>query len=140
MAQTSISKTVHGKAPKVPFIAIADTLLPRDYELSVVLIADKLGKKLNMEHKGRNYPTNVLSFPLSEGSGEIFINVRKAQREAFKFHNLAVEPPIGGSTAKFLLTKHITYLFIHGCLHLAGYDHGAKMELLEQKYLKKFSQ
>jgi probable rRNA maturation factor len=126
MAHTSISKTIHSKAPKVPFTLIADAILPSDYDLSLVLIADTLGKKLNQEHKGRNYPTNILSFPLSPDAGEIFINVRRTQREAHKFNH---------ST-----TKHITYLFIHGCLHLCGYKHGDKMELLEQKYLKKFSQ
>jgi ssRNA-specific RNase YbeY (16S rRNA maturation enzyme) len=35
--------------------------------------------------------------------------------------------------------KHITFLFIHGCLHLAGHAHGGTMEALEQKYLRKFS-
>ncbi|MCD5384649.1 MAG: rRNA maturation RNase YbeY [Candidatus Pacebacteria bacterium] len=126
MANTTITKTIRSKAFKISYISIADSILPKDYELSLVLIADTLGKKLNKKHKGRDYPTDVLSFPLSDNLGEIFINVRKAQREAKKF---------GHSGA-----KHVKYLFIHGCLHLAGYDHGDEMELLEQKYLKKFSQ
>ncbi len=124
MANTLITKTIRQKAPKVPFVLIANAILPKDYELSVVLIADKLGKKLNQKYKNRNYPTNVLSFPLSKSSGEIFINIRKAQREAKKFNHSTI--------------KHIKYLFIHGCLHLTGYKHGKSMELLEQKYLKKF--
>jgi len=126
MADVLVSKTIHSKAPRVPFVSIGEDILPNNYELSVVLIADKLGKKLNNEHKNHNYPTNVLSFPLSEQSGEIFINVRKAAREAHKFDHTT--------------TEHIKYLLIHGCLHLCGHDHGNQMELLEQKYLKKFSQ
>lgn len=126
MANTQVTKTIRGKAPNVPFLNIANSILPKDYELSVVLIADKLGKRLNQEYKDRDYPTNVLSFPLDSESGEIFINVRRAQSEANKFEHTT--------------TEHIKYLFIHGCLHLAGYTHGEEMELLEQKYLKKFSQ
>ena len=126
MANILVTKTIKGKAPNVPFLNIANSLLPKEYDLSVVLIADKLGKRLNQEYKGRDYPTNVLSFPLELNSGEIFINVRKAQREANKFNHTP--------------TEHIKFLFIHGCLHLAGHAHGEEMELLEQKYLKKFSQ
>ncbi len=32
----------------------------------------------------------------------------------------------------------LIFLFIHGCVHLKGYDHGAKMEKVEEKFRKKF--
>jgi rRNA maturation RNase YbeY len=35
--------------------------------------------------------------------------------------------------------EHLTYLFIHACLHLKGLDHGEAMEREEQKYLKQFA-
>jgi len=125
MISFSLSKTVRSRAPQIPFADIATAILPKGYNLSLVLIGDALGKKLNQEHKGRDYPTNILSFPLSTDSGEIFINVRRAEREAKKFTHTP--------------TKHIQYLFIHGCLHLAGYPHGGTMDVLEKKYMKKFS-
>ncbi len=125
MTSFSLSKTVQSKAPRVPFAEIASAILPKSYDLSLVLIGDTLGKRLNQEHKGRDYPTNILSFPLSSDSGEIFINVRRAERDAKKFAHLP--------------TKHVGYLFIHGCLHLAGYPHGGTMERLEKKYMKQFS-
>jgi len=124
MANFSLSQTVHSKAPRIPFADIANTILPKDYDLSLVLIGDALGKRLNQKHKGRDYPTNILSFPLSETEGEIFINVRRAERDTKKFNHGKVQ--------------HIQYLFIHGCLHLAGYPHGGTMERLERKYLKQF--
>lgn len=108
----------------MPFKEICSDILPNDYELSLVLIGDMLGKKLNKEHKGRNTPTNVLSFPLSDSDGEIFINVRRAERDAVKFGHSVYE--------------HIQYLFIHGCLHLAGYSHGNKMENMEKNMMVKF--
>ncbi len=125
MTSFSLSKTVRSRAPRIPFSEIATTILPKSYELSLVLIGDALGKRLNKEYKDRNYPTNILSFPLSTDSGEIFINVRRAEREAKKFNHTSKE--------------HVQYLFIHGCLHLAGYPHGGTMERLEEKYMKKFS-
>ena len=125
MTSFSLSQTVHSKAPNIPFADIATAILPKDYDLSLVLIGDALGKRLNREHKGRDYPTNILSFPFSETEGEIFINVRRAERDAKKFNHKKVQ--------------HIQYLFIHGCLHLAGYPHGGTMDALEQKYMKKFS-
>ena len=121
----SLSKTVRSKTPRIPFADIASAILPADYELSLVLIGDTLGHRLNKDHKGRDYPTNILSFPLDTTTGEIFINVRRAERDAKKFSHTPIE--------------HIQYLFIHGCLHLAGHPHGSTMDSLEQKYMKKFS-
>ncbi len=125
MSTFSITKTTHGNAPQLPFSDIASIIMPKEYDLSLVLIGDFLGKKLNKEHKNRNYPTNVLSFPLSENEGEIFINIRRAERDAPKFNHTYEE--------------HVQYLFIHGCLHLAGHSHGGTMEALEKRYMKQFS-
>ncbi len=125
MSTLTVHKTIRKRHSSVSFANIANTILPKNYDLSLVLIGDTLGRKLNKEHKNRDYPTNVLSFPLEKLSGEIFINVRRAERDADKF---------GHSKA-----KHLAYLFIHGCLHLAGYDHGSIMDKLELKYLKKFT-
>lgn len=122
MRDFSIQTTLKHRVPRIDFSHIANKILPNSYSLSLVLIGDYLGKKLNQEHKGRSYATNVLSFPLSHDSGEIFINVRKAAREA---------PAYNHSTR-----EHIAFLFIHGALHLAGHDHGDTMEQLEQKYMK----
>lgn len=111
--------------PRISFEKIAHDILGTQYELSLVLMGDHLGKRLSQEHKGKNTPTNVLSFPLAKNEGEIFLNVRRAEREAKRF----------GHTHK----EHIAFLFIHGCLHLKGHEHGSQMEKLEEKYLKKYT-
>lgn len=116
-----LRKTVRSATPRVPFEKIAHAILPKDYELSLVLVGDALGRELNQVHTGRTHPTNVLSFPLSSSSGEIFINVRRAERDAQAFNHT--------------VRQHIAYLFIHGCLHLSGLDHGATMERKEREYL-----
>ena len=81
-------------------------------------------KRLNGKFRGKNYATNVLSFPYARGEGEIFLNIPCAEREARKFG--------------VPLRSRMALLFVHGCFHLAGYKHGATMEKLEQKILRKF--
>jgi len=56
----------------------------------------------------------VLSFPLSKNSGEILICKSAAKPYT------------------------VDYLFIHGVCHLKGYKHGATMESIESRLLKKF--
>ena len=105
-------KNTTKKRPRVAFLDIKDAILGKRYELSLVLCGKDLMKRLSVEHKGNTKHTNVLSFPIDQSEGEIFINVH--------------EP-------------NIAHLFIHGCLHLKGYAHGEEMEKLEDKYLKKFT-
>ncbi len=84
-----------------------------------------LATRLNVERRGKSYTPNVLTFPLSDTSGEIFINLREAKRQAKKYG-----VPYREWTLK---------LFIHGLLHLEGMSHGDTMENKEQKLVKKYS-
>ena len=111
--------------PLLPLEDIKNTILGKKYSLSLVLIGNHLGKRLNQEYKGRNYPTNILSFPIDTYEGEIFINMRRVEIEAKKFDH----------TTK----QHLAFLFIHGCLHLSGLPHGDIMDTKEQFYMKKFN-
>ena len=109
----------------VDFEAIKNAVLGKRYELSLVLMADTMARRLSKEFKGNTEHTNILSFPIDERSGEIFLNVRRAGREARGF----------GYTQK----EHIIFLFIHGCLHLSGLEHGEEMEKEEEKFLRLFA-
>ena len=120
----SLATTLRGPYPRVPFARIKKTILGERYELSLVLIGDTLATRLNREHKGKTEPTNILSFPLTKTEGEIFLNVRRAARDAKKF----------GHTH----TQHIAFLFIHGCLHLSGMHHGNALEKKEEALLAQF--
>ncbi|MEK7098333.1 MAG: rRNA maturation RNase YbeY [Patescibacteria group bacterium] len=109
---------------RLPFDKIATAALPKGYQLSLVICGDRLAQRMNKEYRKKTYRPNVLSFPLSKTEGEIFLNVRKAAREA-RLEGISTN-------------ARIALLFIHGCFHLAGYKHGDRMEALEQKVLKKF--
>ena len=102
---------------------IKNIILGKNYELSLTLVNNKESKKLNKKLRNKNKPANVLSFPLEEKAGEIYLDL-ETKKEAPDFN-------MGHK-------KYLTYLFIHGCLHLRGHDHGDKMEKLEDKYLKIF--
>ena len=107
------------------FAKIASEILPADYELSLVFVGDKKAQTLNKKYRNKDYIPNVLSFPIDKKSGEIFINLKQLEKETVKF--------------QMDFPTIIIYMFIHGCLHLKGLDHGAKMDSLEKKYLKMFA-
>lgn len=122
-----ISYTTKGNSglTGLPFATIKDAILGKKYELSLMFVGDTLSRRLNRERRGKTYVPNILSFPLSNELGEMFINPRKAKIECKKF----------GYTFK----EHIVFLFIHGCVHLKGFDHGPEMDKLEKKFRIKFN-
>ncbi len=114
----------NGKLPEIPFISIKEKILGTRYNLTVIFCTPQESKERNNAYRGKDYPTNILSFPLSEKEGEIYISLATARNDAKNFNM---------SYLSFLYL-----LFIHGCLHLKGYDHGSTMESLETKYHKQF--
>jgi probable rRNA maturation factor len=110
--------------PNHPYAKIAEKILSVKYDLSLAFIGERRAQALNKAHRGKDYIPNVLSFPLDTKTGEIYICPEVAKREA-KNYGMTVNGYIG-------------YLFIHGCLHLKGYDHGATMEKAEQRYVRVF--
>ena len=83
-------------------------------ELSLVLAGDGLLRRLNREYRGKDKPTDVLSFPGDGGEaglGDIVISVAEAERNARRF----------GRT----LPQELDVLALHGFLHVLGYDHEA---------------
>jgi len=108
----------------IPYDKIANAVLGKNYELSLVVCGDDLARRMNKEYRKKNYKPNVLSFPLSRSEGEIFLNVRAAAREARRY--------------KVPLRDRLAFLFVHGCFHLKGLSHGRIMEAQEQRILRAF--
>ncbi len=96
---------------------------------SVVLTSDREVKRLNARHRGRNKPTNVLTFdsPVpAQNWGDIVLARGTVTREA-----RAAGRPVA---------HHLGHLIIHGALHLRGFDHDAagdarRMEMAETRLL-----
>lgn len=119
----SLSSTI-AHYPKFPYEAIKDAVLGKKYELSLAFVGTKRAQKLNVAYRQKTYVPNVLSFPLDDAHGEIYICPEIAYPEAKDF-NLSED-------------GYIAFLFIHGLLHLKGHDHGATMESLERRFMKRF--
>ena len=62
-----------------------NAVLGEDYDLSVAIVEEKTIQDLNNKHRSKNLPTDILSFPLDEKNGEIFLNMEQAALEAPKF-------------------------------------------------------
>jgi len=103
--------------------------------LSITLVGDTKIQELNREHRGKDKPTDVLSFPLYEPGeapqpqaerllGDVVISVDTAKRQAAEY-----DAP---------LQNEIYRLLIHGILHVLGHDHmepeeRARMESEERR-------
>ena len=96
-------------------------ILGNRYDLSLVLCGPTLIKSLNKRFRGKDAPTDVLAFPLSETEGEIFLCPKMVK----------VKAQIFGEESEIYMRR----LFIHGLLHLKGMRHGSKMESQEEKIL-----
>jgi probable rRNA maturation factor len=125
MGFCTITNKTKGKLPRLPFVSIKNKVLGADYELGMSILTPLKQKQINFKYRGKNETTNILSFPLSETSGEITIDPIKVKKDAPLFN--------------MNYTQFFKYLFIHGLLHLKGFEHSSTMEKEEKKYLKMFS-
>jgi len=114
----------NGQLPSLPFLSIKEKILGKNYSLTIIFCTPEESKLRNKTYRDKDYPTNILSFPLDKNEGEIYISLATARKDAKNFDM---------SYQKFL---HL--LIIHGVLHLKGHEHSSTMEKLEDSYLNKF--
>ena len=89
---------------------------------TILLTSDHEVQRLNAKHRGRNKPTNVLTFD----SGDIALALGVVRREA--------------GAQKRRIQHHVAHLVVHGALHLRGHDHddpgvARRMEMQEARLL-----
>ena len=108
---------------------------------SILFADDAEVQALNREWRGKDKPTNVLSFPMLEREDLLDISP-DGPPELLGDIALALETCGREAAEKGLsLEQHATHLIVHGLLHLAGHDHeisdehARKMEQLEIKTL-----
>ena len=112
------------KMPRLVFLRIKNAVLGEKYELSVAVVCARKMHDLNKRWGNKDKTTDILSFPLSKDEGEIYISPAMAKKEAKNF-----DRPYD---------NFILFLFIHGLVHLKGYEHSSRMESIEVKFRKKF--
>jgi len=123
-ANFTLVNATKAKLPRLAFAQMKEAALGSDYILSVSIVSKETIRELNKKYRQIDEPTDILSFPLTAHEGEIYLNLEYAKKESKKF-NRTYENFLG-------------YLFIHGLVHLKGYDHSSKMEEIEVKLRKLF--
>ncbi|MFB4211862.1 rRNA maturation RNase YbeY [Shouchella sp. JSM 1781072] len=98
-----------------------------DSELSVTFVTEAAIHELNLEHRGIDRSTDVLSFALNDGEqeyeqmegmpnllGDIIVSISHIQRQAEEYNHS--------------FERELAFLVVHGFLHLLGYDHQSSDE------------
>lgn len=126
--QLDVQKRVRAWTPRRADIAAwATEALGRraaNAELSVRLVGRAEGRKLNAHYRGKDYATNVLSFPASEWAAAPAHAA--ASETVTPLGDLVICPPVLRAEAleqHKTLRAHWAHLVVHGSLHLIGYDH-----------------
>jgi len=114
---------------------ISKILKDKNGKISLIIVDDKKIHKINKEYRGVDKPTDVISFEYMEDKsavyggenivvGDIFISLDTAKKQALE-HNHSLEKELG-------------ILFVHGLLHVLGFDHNNDKEEVEmEKWAKK---
>ena len=99
--------------------------LRADAEIALRVVDEDEGRMLNRDYRGKDYATNVLTFPLAEEPllmGDIVLCAPVVAREAE-----AQQKP---------LLAHYAHLTVHGVLHLQGYDHETEAEAVQMESME----
>ncbi|QDF67927.1 rRNA maturation RNase YbeY [Shewanella sp. SNU WT4] len=98
-------------------------------ELTIRIVDEAESQSLNHDYRGKDKPTNVLSFPFEAPPGielpllgDLVICAKVVENEAL--------------TQNKALQAHWAHMVIHGCLHLLGYDHINDEEAEEMESLE----
>jgi probable rRNA maturation factor len=105
----------------------------RREDLNIVIVDAEEGRRYNRQFRGKDYATNVLSFPYEPLPGE----------KTTLLGDLVICAPVVAREAREQgkrVRAHYAHLTVHGVLHLLGYDHqveaeAQKMEALERRVL-----
>ncbi len=113
----------------------------KKYSFSLLLSDTKEIKYLNKKFRKKNKSTDILSFPnLTKKNLQI---LAKANQEIY-LGDIIINFKKMNTFSKDLFRKHFNILWIHGLIHLFGYDHKKntsykKMNVIEKKFLRKLN-
>ncbi len=111
----------------------------KKYSLSLQLSGEKEIKYLNNKFRKKNKPTDILSFPSETKKN---LNNLIASNSKIYLGDIIINIKKMNISSKVLFKNHLNILFVHGLLHLFGYDHKKNsnfktMNTIEKKFLKK---
>ena len=104
------------------WVAVALDGRIREADLAIRIVDNKEGRALNRHYRGKDYATNVLSFPAEMAEG---VKMPKGVKMPL-LGDLVICAPVVAREAreqKKPLAAHYAHLTVHGVLHLLGWDH-----------------
>lgn len=119
-----INNATRYSIPRIAFGDIKDFILGPKYELTINIVSSEEVRKLNKRYREMDMSTDILSFPIDERNGEIYFSFDDCEKMRHDFDRD--------------FDNFIAFLFIHGCTHLIGHDHGRIMDSIEARAQKKF--
>jgi probable rRNA maturation factor len=133
-------ETVLATIANSAYSAAMDVLeLDEHFNVSLLFTSNAAVQVLNRDWRGKDKPTNVLSFPA--GDSPVETEVEFLGDIALALETVAAEAADEGKTFE----HHTTHLLVHGFLHLCGYDHetgdddAEEMETLERAILARLA-
>lgn len=141
------SQTLRARLARLLEHPLLSEVAPEQASICLTLSDDQEVHELNHAYRGYDKPTDVLSFALTEGEemwlppgeptplGDIIISVETARRQADRgaLPRLAVALPQGWTWSA---RDEVSFLALHGLLHLLGYDHEEDSEAEEMEALE----
>jgi len=121
------------------WVALATREQAAPAEVTIRLVDDAESQQLNLDYRGKDKPTNVLSFPAQMEDFEAEFDIPELMEELGDdtyLGDLVINAPLvqrEASEQSKAVMDHWAHLVMHGCLHLQGYDHieDAEAELME---------
>lgn len=157
-AEVTTTETMSDHPATTTLIDTIETRLPMIYRMlelddpavSVLLADDATIERLNRRWRDVDEPTDVLSFPAHpsgsipdepEHLGDIIISIPTAEQYVTKqdhLQRIAGELEVDPDELDWTLVDELSFLFVHGLLHLMGYDHAethqeAQMRTMERR-------
>ena len=108
----------------------------READLAIRVVDSKEGRALNRHYRGKDYATNVLSFPADVAEG---VKLPKGVKMPL-LGDLVICAPVVAREAREQgkpLNAHYAHLTVHGTLHLLGWDHGDDLEAEAMEQLER---
>jgi probable rRNA maturation factor len=114
-ARAAIERTPHGELATTPALV----------EISVRLTGDGEVRQLNAQYRGKDKPTNVLSFPMVQADLLDTVSQNSDDGELLLGDIVLAHGVCAAEAAArgISVAHHATHLLVHGTLHLLGYDH-----------------
>ena len=123
------------KGLSLPYFADIDPELwqEKSKELDIYITDEIEGQALNLEARGKDYATNILSYPSDLPAAIIELMPTLPLGELVICHDVIVRE---AAEQEKTIAQHISHLLIHGVLHLLGFDHELGQD--EQDEMERF--